>query len=208
MRRSLLSRINKLVFVALIILLIYSYMTKDNYRQVQATLPDLYQEPIQTAARKKITSRFERDGYYYELTPLYDYELNAFIVSIKDYRRFSLKRSDNLYPLDLLVLWGDNVKKKLYQSPNLFFRQDIRQSNWYWFGNLGFNNNQAANVHLVVENDSLQNQLDRLQVGDQVKLKGQLVNVKAKSISATTFYELSNFQLNTSTTRTDSGQRF
>ena len=205
MNRSPLSKINRFSFAILICLFIYGYIAKDNYRQVEEIHPDLYQEPIQTEAINKTPIRFEKDGYHYQITPLYDYELNAFIVSRRDYRWFSLKRTDNLYPLDLCLLWGDNVKNKLYQSKKLFFRQDSRQSSWRWLGDLGFNNNQAANVHLVIENDSMQSQLDKLQIGDQIKITGQLVNVKAKSIGETDFYEPSEVQLNTSTTRSDAG---
>ncbi len=203
--QSPLSRINKLAFVVLMALLVYGFFAKDNYRQVEDIHPDLYQQPVQTEITNQITRRFEKDGYAYQLTPIYDYELNAFIISTRDYRRFSLKRTDNLYPLDLCVLWGDNVKAKVYQSKALTFAQDRRQSSWRWSKDLDFNNNEVANVHLVVENDALQNQLDMLQVGDQIKLKGQLVNVKAKSIGKTGSYEPSDVQLNSSTTREDSG---
>ncbi len=205
MDRSLPRKINRLAFAILILLFIFGYVSKDNYRQVDEIHPDLYQEPIQTEAINKTPILFERDGYHYEITPLYEYELNAFIVSRRDYRRFSLKRTDNLYPLDLCLLWGGNVKNKLYQSKKLSFQQDSRQSSWRWYGDLGFNNSQAANVHLVVENDSMQNRLDKLQVGDQIKITGQLVNVKAESLGDPGSYEPSEVQLNTSTTRSDAG---
>ena len=47
--------------------------------------------------------------------------------------------------------------------------------------------------------------MDKLQIGDQIKIKGQLVNVKAKSTGETNFYEPDQVQLKTSTTRADSG---
>lgn len=203
--RLLPGRINKLAFLVLAIMLVYGFFAKDNYRQVNDIHPALYQEPKQVQTSNPITKRFERDGYDYQLTPLYDYEINALIVSRKDYRRFSLKRINNLFPLDLCVLWGGNVEKKLYQSNKLFFRQDSRQSNWTWFGNLGFNNFEAANIHLIAENDSIQNRLDKLQIGDQIKIIGQLVDVKAKALGETDVYEPTDVQLHSSTTRTDSG---
>ncbi|MCK4267988.1 MAG: zinc ribbon domain-containing protein [Actinomycetia bacterium] len=96
-------------------------------------------------------------------------------------------------------------KSKVYQSKALSFAQDRCQSSWRWSKDLDFNNSEVANVHLVVENDALQNQLDMLQVGDQIKLKGQLVNVKAKAIGETGSHEPGDVQLNSSTTREDSG---
>lgn len=205
MERATLNKANKYAFILLVLLTAYSYFVKDNYRKVDDLHPDVFQEPVQTEAADKTVSRFSRDGFDYEITPRYDYVLNALIVGRKDYRRFSISRTDNLYPLDLCVLWGENVERKLFQSKSLYFRQSSRQSNWFWLGDLGFRNDQAANIHLMAEDDAIQWKLDKLGVGDQVKLTGQLVDVKGRRKGEGKYYEPSDIQLETSTVRNDEG---
>lgn len=205
MTKKTLILINKTAFVVLLITLIWTYNAKDNYRNIDTIHPDLLNEPIQTERLDKTPITFSKDNFDYELTPLYDYELNALIVSQRDYRWFSLSNYNNAFPIDLLVIWGENVRNKAYQSEYLSFSQDIRQGRWIYSREVPFNNNQAANEHLVINDEEIEKKVKSISTGDQVKIKGQLVNIKAVNTGVSDLENPSEISLNTSTVRNDEG---
>ena len=197
--------VNRAALIFLVLLFAWTYFAKNNYRNVDDAHPDVLKEPVQKEAINQEPIEFSKDDYQYSLKPLYEFELNAMIVNRLDYRKFSISKKDSVFPMDLCVVWGDNVKSKVYQSKMLSFSQDFRMCFWRWFGNLEFNNNQAANVHLIIKEESLADKLKLLSSGDQVKVKGQLVNVSAKNTGQSDIGNSSAFNMRSSTIRNDTG---
>lgn len=184
--------------------LITTFFLKDNYRFVENINPVLLSEPKQTAASDK-TINFTKDDYNYELTPVANYEINALVVHKMDYRIFSIYKTDSVFPVDLCLLWGENVKNKVYQNKNLKYSQDSRFCFFRWSGNVKFNSDEISNNHLVVADENILHQIDKIRPGDQVKISGKLVNVDAKKVNPQDKNEPQEIKWQTSTTRTDAG---
>ncbi len=195
----------KILFLIFLLATIVSYFAKNNYRAVTDIDPALLNDPIQTGVKNKDIIKFTKDDYQYELTPLYDYELNGFIVHKMDYTLFSIYKLDSVFPMDLCAIWGDNLKNNIYQDKTLKFSQDSRFCFYRWQGNLKVNTSQISNNHLVIENEDLDKKIKALSNGDQVKIKGKLVNVHAKNTGGPGKYDPKEFDWNSSTTRSDSG---
>jgi hypothetical protein len=82
------------------------------------------------------------------------------------------------------------------------FSQDGRWCWVNWSGNVNFNLQELSNNHLLINQRDLLGKLKSIARGDQVKIKGKLVNVKAKPSGST---ESSEITWNSSTSREDSG---
>lgn len=197
--------INKIILGLLIITLIITYFTRNNYRRIDNINPEVLIAPKQDSLEDNKPFTFDRKGYRYEITPLYDYEINGFIVSSYNYNLIKFYKKDNVFPVDLCMLWGKNVENKIYQSKGVSFSQDTRFCYYSYSEINSFNNNEISNNHIVVDSDKLEKQFESLSAGDQVKIKGKLVNVKATSISKLNEYDPPYFEWNSSTTREDTG---
>lgn len=197
--------IKKFLFYSLLLIFAITFFTRNNYRKVNEISPAVLKEPIQAELDSKDIIRFIKDDYEYELTPLYDYELNGLIVHKMDYTWFSIYKRDSVFPMDLCVIWGNNVKSKVYQNKSLKFSQDFRFCLYHWHGKIDFNSNQLSNNHLVISDKDLEKKISSLSTGDQVKIKGQLVNVNAINVGKPGKYDPEKFSWNSSIKRTDSG---
>ena len=162
-------------------------------------------EPTQTRLTNAPAFAFSRNGYAYQVEPLFQYVLRGLVVHRLDYSWFSIDRSEKAFPLDLCVIWGGNLSNGLHRAETLHFSQDCRWCWAQWHGQLGFRMDELSNNHLLVDDPALERQLQQIRTGDQIKLTGQLVNVKARATSAVGQYDSPVSVWKTSTTRTDSG---
>jgi hypothetical protein len=70
------------------------------------------------------------------------------------------------------------VAKRGYQNPSLKISQDFRFCLYrYRSNNLFFNANELSNNHLIPRNIEVDKVMRSIQTGDQVKIRGKLVNV-------------------------------
>ncbi|RJQ31716.1 MAG: hypothetical protein C4562_04525 [Actinobacteria bacterium] len=205
MDKKHLKLINRALLILLLIVLGWTYFAKDNYRAVDKIHPDILKEPIQVELVNQAPITFSRDGFNYELSPLADYEVNGLVVNQRDYRNFTLSKVDEVYPLDVCLIWGKNVSSKVYQNPNLTFSQDSRFAYWSYTGDVNFSQIQAANEHLIVNDDYIASKLKEISTGDQVKIRGQLVSVKAKNTGEVDIENPEELTMKSSTTRDDTG---
>ncbi len=197
------SKINTPLFVILIATLAITYFTKDNYKSVNLIMADVLKAPLQKEVVNKNLIKFTKDSFEYELKPLYEYEISGLVVHLMDYRWFSLSKIDNAIPMDVGLIWGTNVKNKIYQNKSVTFTQDCRFLYIRWSGKLDVNMNEISNNHLVVNNSELEKKMKTLSVGDQVKIKGKLVNLKAKYMGTSSDVVTRNVELQSSTARDD-----
>lgn len=118
---------------------------------------------------------FELNGY--RLTPLASYDIEARLLSSEHYR---MGREAELSPIDFGVGWGrmsdEAVLKKI----------DISQSNRFMHWRVQeFPIPQreieisAANMHLIPADSAVERQLDKMRVGQIVRLRGRLVRADA-----------------------------
>ncbi|MDO8555512.1 MAG: hypothetical protein Q7R75_03025 [bacterium] len=201
------SKLLKILFIFLLIALAVSFFERDNYKTIKQSdiVPSLFGEPLQKEISDKTTVKFTRNDYQYEITPLFNYELNGLVVRKTDYTFLSIYKRSSVFPVDLCVIWGGNLREEVYRNKTLKFEQDMRFCFSKWSGNVNFGVGQFSNNHLVTDNNQMENKLKSLRIGDQIKIKGKLVNVKATLVGEAGKYDPRTFIWNTSTTRTDVG---
>ena len=197
--------LNLIFFTTLITIFGITFFTRDNYRNVENINSELYQKPIQNEVTDKSTIEFDREGYHYEITPLFDYELNGLVVHRYDYSLLKFYKKDAVFPVDLCMMWGTNLQSEIHKNSDLKFSQDSRWCNWSYKTDISINNDEISNNHIVVDNDILQKKFKNINVGDQIKITGKLVNVKAIGSKDIGKYDREYFEWKSSTTRQDTG---
>jgi hypothetical protein len=198
------SRINKLLFISLGLIFCLTFFTRNNYKWVDRIAPEILTEPVQEKIARQESIDFEIRGYSYRLTPVYEFEINALVVSKFNYK-FGIYRSDSVFPIDLCMIWGDNIARKTYKNMSLRFFHDCRWCEVEWWGNLDFNMQQLANCHLVTNKKNILDKIDRIVIGDQIKVKGKLVNIEGRLVGKPDKYTPPQLSWRTSVTRSDTG---
>ncbi len=201
----LLGIVKRLYVVFLVLLLIYgvTIFTRNRYRSIEQIDPALWRSPLQTKIKQK-NVRLTYEGHHYNLVPRFDYEINGLVVSRDDYTLMGLSRG-NLFHLDLCMIFGNNVKSRAYRHSGLSF---VHHGNVCYAtsrGGVPFDFKSLSNTHLLAANEELRDRLEEVEVGDQVRLKGWLVDVSAVPVKSPGSFIPSAIRLKTSTTRTDTG---
>lgn len=113
----------------------------------------------------------------YELRLLAEFAIDARILGREDYR---LGRESDLSPWDFALGWGAMA------DPSISDQFSIRQSGrWYYWRTrkMPIPRQQvitsSANMHLIPASDQVREQLERLDEGDDLSLKGFLVEARA-----------------------------
>jgi hypothetical protein len=197
----LLQSISQWIALAALLLLLIALYHKD-----QLPVPAYYQsdrltDPIQ----RPISSNpfwIEQSGQRYQITPLFDYALEGVIVSYHDADSITdiwhhEKWRDYINIRDLCVIWGENVRSGVYQD--MKFENDSWTCWAYWPDRQTgerFSMTQLSNNHLLVDNEVVKRSLMSAQLGDHVRITGQLASYENSA---------NNFKRGTSTRRDDTG---
>ncbi len=141
---------------------------------------DLLAEPKQVAVRRPALDT-RVNGVDYRIQPRYSYDISALVVSLHhsdtwwDYAH--KEWNDHINLMDLCVVWGGNVQSGAYQK--------IDFSNDQWTCSWGassaeafnaFNHAEASNNHMVTDDPGVAKALRAIRVGDQVRIRGYLVD--------------------------------
>lgn len=199
------AKLNRNLFLVFFAVFAVTFFTRNNSRGVREIAPEVLRQPVQRKIYAAEIIRFTRYGFSYEVKPLYEYVINALIVNKMYYRLFSIYNYDKVFPMDLCLIWGSNVESGVFRNKSVKFSQDCRWCWAEWFGNVNFNLDEMSNNHLLLNNPKLERKIKTLVIGDQIKIKGKLVNVKANLVGKPGRFDEKNLTWNTSTTRTDSG---
>ena len=118
---------------------------------------------------------FEFNGY--RITPLAEYDVEARLLASEHYR---VGREADLSPIDFGVGWGRMSDEAVLQQI------DVRQSNRFMLWQVKEFpipqreiETSAANMHLIPADSTVARQLDKMRVGQIVRLRGRLVRVDA-----------------------------
>ena len=160
-------------------------------------------EPVQTRVRKPpFDTRV--NGVDYRIQPRYAYELNAVVVSLHHsdswWDSAHKEWGDHVNIMDLCVAWGDSVRSGAYRDVS--FSNSQWECNWSYRSERAmkfFRNDQASNNHIVTDDPALARALLKIHVGDQVRLRGYLVDYTVFKNGRPSGMRVS------SETRTDSG---
>ncbi len=183
------------IFIALIGL-IYSYLHLETLPDSISLDSSLNQEPIQKQTQEKSFEKSFEENIY-RIDPLYDYEIWGLVVSQRDLDDawFNIYYDQDPYNLkDLCIIWGDNLLGEKYQKVSFWseiwtcYYQYQRQED-------KIREDQLSNNHILPATPEISQLLESVEIGDQVRLKGHLVN-----------YQVNGGSRRTSTVRNDTGQ--
>lgn len=163
-------------------------------------LPEMQYEPVQTPLNMAPFLAGAKDSVF-TVTPLFEYDLYGMVVTYHRSTDLSdtahARWGDKLNIEDICVLWGSNLLGNMYKNIEFtsgnwtcFFRTKD-QNTWETF-----NQSAISNSHLLAENKQLIKAIRGTHRGDQIHIKGYLVN----------YTNVKGFYRNTSTTRQDVGQ--
>jgi hypothetical protein len=199
--------VRKVCLVIFVALTCYSYFSYKPYKAVNEINPEALSNPVQIAIQNPRPIKFIKDGYQYTLHPLYDYTITGLNLHTQLYDQwFSLSRTDKTFIKDVCVIWGENLSSKAYQDSSFSVKQDFRFCLYNWYSDkLVFNANELSNNHLIASTPKVEKIIRSMRAGDQIMIKGKLVNVETHAVGETQEYEHKNATWTTSTTREDSG---
>ena len=198
-------KINGYLFIILILILIITFFTRNNIRNVDEIADEATNQPFQNEISNMEEIEFKKDGYLWQLTPLYDYEINGLVVGRMNYQIFSIDKYTSLLPIDLGLIWGSNVAGKVYQDKRIKFKQDSRWCWVWWNGDAIFNLDEFSNNHLLTKDKDLSVKAKKVNRGDQITIKGKLVNIKATPLEDNEISGQNTITWMSSTTRKDDG---
>jgi len=132
------------------------------------------EQPVQN--NLSITKEWPKDGY--TIKALAEYKIKARVLSRNN---FSIGRESDLSPLDLALGWGP------MSDQSVIDKIKITQSNrWYHWETdsspipLNQVSLNSANVHIIPNNEDVENKLENVYKGSLIEMKGYLVSINAK----------------------------
>ena len=197
--------LRRYLFFGFLIIICVTFFTRKSMRGVNDIASQLLQEPQQVKINEAPVISFEKDGYRYNLTPLFEYRISSLLVSKINYKMFSIYKYESIFPVDLCLIWGSNLSRGLHQDSALSFKQDCRWCWVNWRRNIGFNMNEFSNNHLLINDARIERIVHSLLPSDQITIRGKLVNVNAQLIGKGDDYSPAQLKWNTSVRRTDTG---
>ena len=197
--------IKKYYFFLILAILLASFFSRNRLKDVKDIDPRIFLPPHQEEAFDKTPIKLLRDGYSYLIEPLYLYEVGGIVVSKMNYRFFSIYKYNSVFPLDLCLLWGENARKRVFAAPTIRFTQDCRWCWAQWKGKLDFDMHETSNNHLIFAEPGIEARAASLLKGDQVFIKGKLVNVTAALVGKKGEFDPQGFTWKSSVKRNDTG---
>lgn len=140
---------------------------------------DLLQQPIQTSTTR-LDFSFPYRGANYHVKPMADYELWGLVVTQNNisawYNYYHDENTVNLK--DVCVVWGKNIDGGSYNDKNINYSSGEWTCYVNWNGHFQktFYSNNLSNNHLLTADKDIQKLIKNINVGDQIYLKGSLVD--------------------------------
>jgi hypothetical protein len=191
-------QVNRIIIAASFVWLLVSFWHRNELPGHIDYVPELGNEPAQTTT-SKTPFEVEFNGVNYSVAPEYAYDITGMIVSFRHHdgnSRMHSRANDHLNMLDVCIIWGDNpLNERLHKISfwNGIFTCNVKtrdQQAWD-----AFDMNQLSNNHLISDDEFIRRQVRKINVGDQVRIKGYLSSYAGEGGS----------RRGTSTTRTDTG---
>jgi hypothetical protein len=190
-------RLNNILIVTSFVGLLVSFWNRDDLPGNIDYVPEVANEPEQTRTDMRPFYATVNDVEYL-IEPEYAYDLTGMIVSFRHHEgnsRMHLQANDHLNMADVCVVWGDNTKSDLQAIDfwnGIFTCNVFTRDMQAWES---FDMNQLSNNHLISDDDFIRRQARKIQVGDQIRVRGYLASYSNEGGS----------KRGTSTTRTDTG---
>ncbi len=187
--------------VAGLALLVSGFVFDGHLPERADLLASVRTEPLQTPVAAP-TFGAHAGKVDYRIAPVADYDITGLVVSRHDadtwWDWIHAASNDHLNVVDLCMIWGANAADGAYEKMSFSSGQFVcyvSGKDWdVWKPQYL---RALSNNHLLTENPVIARQLRRVRVGDQVRLRGQLVSYSHDAGFA--------FTRGTSTTREDTG---
>jgi len=137
--------------------------------------PALFKEPRQEATEREPFEMIH-DGHTVRVQPVAEYELWGLVVSHNDIRSVAdiYHDSSSLDTKDLCVVWGSNLQSG--ELRKVSFKSGPWTCYYGYPEGVRFAGSEMSNNHLITDKEALRADLDDIRVGDQIRVKGALVN--------------------------------
>jgi len=190
-------RLNNILIATSFLWLLASFWNRNDLPGNIEYVNEIANEPEQTTTREKPFYATVNDVEYL-IEPEYAYDLTGMIVSYRQHEgnsRMHLQANDHLNVADVCVVWGDNTKSDLQKLDfwNGIFTCNVFTRNMQAWES--FDMNQLSNNHLISSDDFIRRQVRKIQIGDQIRVRGYLAS----------YSNPGGGKRGTSTTRTDTG---
>jgi len=197
-KRTPLDWVLTIFFFGSLISLTISYWATKQLPFVEEVVDEMLNEPIQSATRTR-PFEFDYRGETYLVEPVADYELWGVVVTHNDITGMTdiTHTEDSVDIKDICVVWGPNVQSNDYREVS--YSSGDFTCFFSYKRAMQFYHNKLSNNHLLSDNEQVRQVIRDVNIGDQVHLKGMLVNYAWASRP--------NWKRNSSTTRNDAGRR-
>jgi len=194
----------KAILVVVLAVFVYAYFSHDSLRIIDDIHPALKSAPRQEAVEGIRPANLVHDGYNLVLLPRFEYEISGLIVSRDDYTMFGLSRS-NIFQQDLCVMWGSNVGRGIHRVPGATFEHAGNTCYAKLPCGARFRSKELSNNHILLTDNDLESDFESLRRGDQIRIKGYLVDVMAQPVEGHPSGRAIRQRLKTSISRSDKG---
>ena len=186
------------LMIASLLLVITSFIKRNELPETTTIVESVNNEPIQVAVEEPPRSLSFKDVNY-TIKPAYTYELYGLVVSYQHHDGDQMLHklwNDHLNSADLCVIWGNNAinphlsKIKFWNGQFTCNFKTHDEQAWQ-----NFNLQQISNNHLISANPSIRKMIDKVNIGHQVRVRGWLSSYASEGGG----------ERGTSITRTDTG---
>jgi len=177
--------INRYLFWGILFICVFSFFNRNTYRNINDIAPGVLKEPVLEEVISNNPIEIIGNGYKFSLTPVFQCRISGLIVDNSG-RLFMVSRSCGSWEekkmlemnKSFTIIWGSNISNKIYKNNAINFSGG--ETNWAAGAapNLG----ELANISLIADNKDLWSRIKGISRGDQVEVKGRLVNVGADRI--------------------------
>ena len=162
-------------FFIVVLITIIAAVKKGAFVDHTRIIPELLRQPRGNSTLEKEFAFSYRNNVY-KVIPLSDYEFYGLVVSHNDVNSFTdiLRRNKSAGTKDVAVIWGNNLRS------NDFHKVEYGNSDtwvdWDCPRGVTFDPKCISNNHLISDNKQMREQISKIHVGDQIYIKGLLVN--------------------------------
>lgn len=170
----------RIAFFVAIPLALLAWWCQDGLPPETRIRPEVLAEPVQLPVELPVR-RTVVGGVEYAIQPRYHYDISGLVVSLHHSDAWwdfvHEDWDDHINLMDLCVVWGANAASGDYRriefSNTQFECSASAGSREAW---QDFRADQFSNNHLVTDSSGVARELRRIRIGDQVRLRGYLVN--------------------------------
>ncbi len=168
-------RILGFVALALVALLVLAWKYKGGLPSLAEIDPALLQQPRQETTERE-PFEFAYKGRTVRVRPVAEYELWGLVVSHNNISSIAdiYHDSSSVDTKDLCVVWGSNLQS------GEFAKVEFESGPWTCYyrypEGVRFVGSEMSNNHLLTDKETLRSALDDIRVGDQIHVKGALVD--------------------------------